>query len=119
MISAPAGHVLLGVGAAPARGYARHMGVALNTALGVVTALQDVADPGQIAGIRKRVAPDEAVIGVRMGTLFNIAKQAVDLPPDELGKLFSHPAYEPLLAAFCILDLRVPRRLPADRSGLI
>ena len=90
------------------------MGVALNTALGVVTALQDVADPGQIAGIRKRVAPDEPIIGVRMGTLFDIAKQAVDLPPDELGKLFSHPAYEPRLAAFCILDFRARRTLSDD-----
>lgn len=95
------------------------MGVALNTALGIVTALQDVADPGQIAGIRKRVAPDEPIIGVRMGTLFDIAKQAVDLPPDELGKLFSHPAYEPRLAAFCILDFRARRPLSdSERSSL-
>lgn len=83
----------------------------LKTAGELVAALQNAADPRETELIRARVAADEPVIGVRMGTLFEIAKLAADIPSAELEKLFAHPAYEPRLAAFCILDFRARRRL--------
>lgn len=95
------------------------MGDPHTTAHSLVTALQEAADPGEVARIRLRVAPGEPVIGVRMGTVFEISKHATDLPQDELDQLFVHPAYEPRLAAFCILDFRARRRLSdGERSDL-
>lgn len=90
------------------------MGSSLTTADDLVAALQDTAAPDQTTKIRARVAADEPVIGVRMGTLFETSKRATDLPPEELDRLFAHPAYEPRLAAFCILDFRARRRLTDD-----
>ncbi|GAB3161380.1 hypothetical protein GCM10027059_11370 [Myceligenerans halotolerans] len=87
---------------------------AFSTAVEVERALREVADPREEAKIRGRVADDEPVIGVRMGTLFDIAKGATDLPATELDALFEHRAYEPRLAAFCVLDFRARRRLSDD-----
>ncbi|GAA2086389.1 DNA alkylation repair protein [Brevibacterium salitolerans] len=87
------------------------MGSLLKTADELVAALQNASDPRETERIRTRVATDESVIGVRMGTLFETAKLATDIPPAELERLFTHPAYEPRLAAFCILDFRARRRL--------
>ncbi|MGC5617165.1 DNA alkylation repair protein [Georgenia sp. Z1491] len=98
------------------------MGDSLSTADDLVDALHGAADAGEVSRIRARVADDEPVIGVRMGTLFDIAKRATDVPRTELEALFAHPAYEPRLAAFCILDFRARRRLDdegrADLAGL-
>lgn len=95
------------------------MGDPLTTARGLVTALHDAAEPGEVEQIRRRVADDEPVFGVRMGTLFAAAKRATDLPLAELQSLFAHPAYEPRLAAFCILDFRARRRLTDDERATL
>lgn len=87
----------------------------LTTADDLVLALRRTADPDETAKIRLRVSVDEPVIGVRMGTLFETSKQAMDLPPEELERLFTHPAYELRLAAFCILDFRARRRLTDEQ----
>lgn len=90
-----------------------------STAAQVVEALYDDADPIEEAKIRNRVADDEPVIGVRMGTLFDIAKSAVDLPGTELDALFEHPAYEMRLSAFCVLDFRARRNLTSDERAAL
>lgn len=87
----------------------------LRTADELVNTLQNAADPSETERIRIRVAIDEPVIGVRMGTVFETAKLATDIPSTELERLFAHPAYEARLAAFCILDFRARRRL-SDRE---
>lgn len=87
------------------------MGRLLRTADELVAALQNASDPSETERIRTRVATDESVIGVRIGTLFETAKLATDIPPEELERLFTHPAHDPRLAAFCILDFRARRRL--------
>lgn len=87
------------------------MGGLLSTAEELLAALQSASDPSETERIRTRVAADEPVIGIRMGTLFDTAKLATDIPAAELKRLFAHPAYEPRLAAFCILDFRARRRL--------
>lgn len=91
----------------------------LSTAAQVVEALQYAADPIQEAKIRNRVADDEPVIGVRMGTLFSIAKSAIDLPGTELDALFEHQAYETRLSAFCVLDFRTRRKLADDERAAL
>lgn len=89
----------------------------LSTAAQVAKALYDAADPIEEAKIRNRVADDEPVIGVRMGTLFDIAKSAVDLPGTELDALLEHPAYEMRLSAFCVLDFRARQKLTDDERA--
>ncbi|WP_156759168.1 DNA alkylation repair protein [Microbacterium karelineae] len=81
------------------------------TAADVIDALRAEADPDQAEKIRRRVREPEPVIGVRMGTLFGIAKQATDLPRAEILALIDDDAYEPRLTAFCILNFLARRRL--------
>ena len=54
-------------------------------------------------------------IGLRMGDLFAVAKAHRDLPLAELELLLDHVAYEPRMAAFCILDFKAQRRLTEDQ----
>ncbi|GGM91067.1 hypothetical protein GCM10009721_15760 [Terrabacter tumescens] len=63
-----------------------------------------------LAAVRRRLAPDEEAIGVRMGTLFAVAKRHTRLPLSEVERLLAHPAYEPRLAALCILDFKARRK---------
>lgn len=95
------------------------MATPFSTAAQVVEALHDAADPIEEAKIRNRVADDEPVIGVRMGTLFSIAKSAVDLPAAELEALFEHEAYETRMSAFCVLDFRARRKREDDERAAL
>ena len=81
---------------------------------GVVAALEGLRSESELATIRKRLAPDEPAIGLRMRDLFATAKAHERLPLAEVDRLLDHPAYEPRMAAFCILDFTARRRLDED-----
>jgi 3-methyladenine DNA glycosylase AlkD len=49
--------------------------------------------------------------GMRMRALFDTAKAATGMAPDELEKLFAEPSYEARMAAFCILDFKARKRI--------
>jgi 3-methyladenine DNA glycosylase AlkD len=49
--------------------------------------------------------------GMRMKLLFETAKAATCIAPDELEKLFAESSYEARMAAFCILDFQARKRL--------
>jgi 3-methyladenine DNA glycosylase AlkD len=49
--------------------------------------------------------------GMRMRALFDTAKAATGIVPDELDALFAEPSYEARMAAFCILDFQARKRL--------
>lgn len=49
--------------------------------------------------------------GMRMRVLFDTAKVATWIAPDQLEKLFAEPSYEARMAAFCILDFQAHTRL--------
>jgi DNA alkylation repair enzyme len=51
---------------------------------------------------------------LRMRLLFDTAKAHADLPLAEVHALLDEPAYEPRMAAFCILDFRARRRIGDD-----
>lgn len=82
----------------------------------MVAALRGAATDEHRARNAKRL-PDERVVGVRMGTLFDIAKGHVDMPVDELDALLDEPEFEPRLAAFCIMDFAVRRRGAHERAA--
>ncbi|WP_394553131.1 DNA alkylation repair protein [Agromyces sp. MMS24-JH15] len=75
------------------------------TAAGVRRALEAAATPEELAKIRARI-PDPAtpVIGVRMGTVFDLAKANREMPLDEVDRLLDDDAYEARLVAVSVLD---------------
>lgn len=85
-----------------------------SSAEAIVAALHDLRSEAELAKVRTRVAAGEQAFGVRMGALFDVAKAGAGLPLDEVERLFAHPAYEPRMAAVCILDFRARRRLADD-----
>lgn len=90
-----------------------------STAADVVDALRRFQDDAELANVRKRLAPDEEAFGMRMRHLFDVAKAHTNLSLAELERLLAHPAYEPRMAAFCILDFKARRKLDAaDRQRL-
>ena len=87
------------------------MGASSSSAGAIVARLEALRSEEELATVRKRLAPDEAAFGLRMRELFDVAKGHTDLPLDEVDRLLDHPAYEPRMAAMCILDFRARRRL--------
>ncbi|WP_380163416.1 DNA alkylation repair protein [Jannaschia sp. R86511] len=83
------------------------------TAATVLARLGEHASPEGAASTRTRVPGEVPVLGVRMGTLFAIAKQARDLPPTEIEALVAQDCYEARLAAYCVLDFQA-RRTPGN-----
>jgi 3-methyladenine DNA glycosylase AlkD len=85
----------------------------------VVWQLERLQSDSELTTIRKRLAPGEAAIGIRMGDLFATAKAHTDLDLTEVDRLLDEPAYEPRMAAMCILDFKARRHLDeAERSEL-
>jgi 3-methyladenine DNA glycosylase AlkD len=80
------------------------------TAVAVIEQLRRLSDAAELAKVRKRLAPDEQAFGLRMKALFDTAKAHTALPLKEVARLLDHPAYEPRMAAFCILDFKARRR---------
>ena len=78
------------------------------TAVSLLADLQAVSDSAAFPNRHYR--GDADVLGVRMGTLFDIAKRHQNMPLAEVDRLLDEPAYEPRLAAFCVLDFQVRRR---------
>ncbi|WP_199539088.1 DNA alkylation repair protein [Desertihabitans brevis] len=81
------------------------------TAEVVVGALQARADPAELPKVRRRLAPDEPAIGIRMRELFDVARWASTLPLGEVERLLDQPTYEARMCAVCVLDLQVRDRL--------
>jgi 3-methyladenine DNA glycosylase AlkD len=81
------------------------------TAASVTAALQAVQSDDELPKVRKRLAADESAFGMRMHDLFAVAKAHTELPLAEVDLLLDHPAYEPRMAAMCILDFKARRRL--------
>lgn len=81
------------------------------SAADLIADLRAAARPDQHP--QKHYHGDSAVVGVRMGEVFDIAKRYADLPVAELERLLDEDPYELRLAAFCVMDFAVRGR-PAD-----
>ena len=86
------------------------------TADAVVAELESERSPDALAAVRTRLAPGDEAFGVRMGTLFAVAKRHTGLPLTEVVRLLDHPAFEPRMAAMCILDFKARRKRPGDHE---
>jgi 3-methyladenine DNA glycosylase AlkD len=80
----------------------------------VVADLLRLRTDAELSRVRKRLPAGEEAFGLRMRDLFDAAKAHRDIPLGEVEALLDHPAYEPRLAAFCILDFKAQRRLTDD-----
>ena len=88
------------------------------TAEGVRAALEAEASDDQRAKIRGRMTDDATrVIGVRMGTVFDIAKANERMPLPEVDRLLDSDVYELRMVAVSILDFQAQRK-GVDRQAL-
>ena len=81
------------------------------TARAVVDDLRSAASTAELEKVRRRLPPDEPALGVRMRSVFDVAKSATGMPLDEWERLVSEPSYEARMAAFSILDFKARRDL--------
>ncbi|MET8152880.1 DNA alkylation repair protein [Actinoplanes sp. NPDC049668] len=72
------------------------------------------------AAPRRADEPGPERLGLAMGTIFNLAKEYLDLPLGEVEALLDHPVYEARVGALSIMDKKARRkRTSADeRRGL-
>jgi 3-methyladenine DNA glycosylase AlkD len=87
---------------------------AIETASGFLDALRAVRTEFELDAIRKRVAPGDDAIGVRMKDLFHTAKAAQRMPLEQVEALFASNLYEARMGALCILDFRARARSATD-----
>ena len=81
--------------------------------------LHRLASDTELAKLRGRLPLGEEAFGVRMRDLFAAARAHRDLPLAEVEALLDHPAYEPRLAAFCVLDFKARwKPTEAQRAAL-
>jgi 3-methyladenine DNA glycosylase AlkD len=78
------------------------------SAASLLAELHRAADPTSYPNRHYRGAAP--VLGVRMGTLFDIAKRYQEMPLGDVERLLDETAYEPRLAAFCVMDFQVRRK---------
>ncbi|WP_308800000.1 DNA alkylation repair protein [Agromyces silvae] len=79
----------------------------ISTADALIGELRDAADPEAFPNRHYRGGAD--VLGVRMGTVFEISKRRSAMDLGEVERLLEQTEYEPRLAAFCVLDFQVRR----------
>jgi 3-methyladenine DNA glycosylase AlkD len=89
------------------------------TADAFVTALRALASPEEAAKRRRHYAGVH-VIGVRMGTVFELAKAYAAMPLDQIDALLDHPAYEARMGAVSVMDAQARRNAtsPERREAL-
>ncbi|HEY9310311.1 MAG TPA: DNA alkylation repair protein [Microbacterium sp.] len=88
------------------------------TAEGVRAALEAAASADERAKIQRRMTDERTeVIGVRMGTVFDIAQTNARMPLAEVDRLLDADAYEMRMVAVSILDFQA-RTKDADRAAL-
>jgi 3-methyladenine DNA glycosylase AlkD len=81
--------------------------------------LHSLANPSELEKLRKRLPPGEEAFGLRMGDLFAAAKRHRDMSLEAVEGLLDHSAYEPRLAAFCVLDFKArAKATEAERGAL-
>lgn len=81
-------------------------------------ALEAAASADERAKIQRRLTDERTeVIGVRMGTVFDIAKTNARMPLAEVDRLLDADAYEMRMVAVSILDFQA-RTKDADRAAL-
>jgi 3-methyladenine DNA glycosylase AlkD len=89
------------------------------TARRYVEELETRRSPGEEEKVRryfKHGSEDDVFIGVRMGEVFALAKEFIDMPPGEIEKLLESEVHEARAGAMSIMDKQGRRnKTPEDR----
>lgn len=64
----------------------------------------------KISGYFEEDGRDNRIIGVRMKTIFDLAKANMDMPLNEVSKLLDEPWYEARMGAVSILDFKARKK---------
>jgi DNA alkylation repair enzyme len=77
-----------------------------------VEQLQSHRSPVELEKYRRyfKETEDDAFIGVRMGQVFALAKDFIDLPPDEIEQLLESPIHEVRAGGLSIMDKQARRK---------
>ena len=72
---------------------------------------------------RRRADADASSFAIRMGSIFELAKTFIDLPPEEIDRLLDSPVHEVRVGALSVMDKQVlagtRRQRRAGRSSSI
>jgi 3-methyladenine DNA glycosylase AlkD len=63
---------------------------------------------------RIRALPADPARGIRMGDIFTLAKESVDLPPEEIERLLESPRHEVRVGAVSIMDFQARSRKTSE-----
>src|SRR4051794_25297701 len=91
-----------------------------STATEFVAALEELRDPVELAKILRyfTAGPDEEFIGVRMGSIFELAKRHLDMPITELETMLESPVHEVRVGACSIMGKSAAaRKTSLERRG--
>lgn len=91
------------------------------TATGFLTRLEAIASAEQLAKYDSFFRRDEdEFIGVRMGDVFTLAKEFIDMPLDQIETLLESPIHEARVGAVSIMDFQARRKkiTPEQREAL-
>jgi 3-methyladenine DNA glycosylase AlkD len=82
------------------------------TAERFVEELESHRSPDQLKKYQRAFKPreDDPFIGVRMGQVFALAKEFIEMPPAEIEKLLKNPIHEVRVGALSIMDKQARRK---------
>jgi 3-methyladenine DNA glycosylase AlkD len=88
----------------------------MTDAASLIATLAAMADPAEREKYRRYFPPDAAApfIGVRMGSVFELAKTALDLPVAEIERLLAEPAHEIRALACSIMGKSAAHRKTSE-----
>jgi hypothetical protein len=62
----------------------------------------------------KESSKDDFFIGVKMGKVFSLAKEFIEMPLDEIEKLLENPIHEARVGAVSIMDFQARNKKTSD-----
>ncbi|SEE94559.1 DNA alkylation repair protein [Ruania alba] len=83
----------------------------------VIAALREHATETEREKISRRLRGSSRPLGVRMGTVFDIAKQRTETDLQAVAELLRSPWYEARMVGVSILDFRARKRLTDDQRA--
>jgi 3-methyladenine DNA glycosylase AlkD len=92
------------------------------TADAFLTRLEALSSPGERAKLGRYVTAGEGAdptadvaLGVRMGDVFALAKEFIDLPPDQIDQLLASPIHQVRAGALSIMGKQASRKRTPER----
>jgi hypothetical protein len=81
-----------------------------------VEQLESYRSPDQLKKYQRafKQSADDPFMGVRMGEVFALAKEFIDMPPAEIEKLLENPIHEVRVGGLSIMDKQARRKKTSE-----